>query len=221
MQLDHWQLRHRHSVRSSTSTVSTPAPSHEEALARLEYLVEARRRLGVLVGDGGVGKSLALRVARAARPQGGRGGVGRRLRQRHPRLAVAAGGRPRGCPARPPTCPTSGGSWPIASRKTGCSRQAPCCWSTMRARQGPDVITQLVRLARLDSTPAARWTIVFVGEPHKPRAGRKHSANRSTCGSNWSPGAKRTRSASCKRRSSKPAGSTRYSRTRRWRQSTT
>ena len=30
---------------------------------------------------------------------------------------------------------------------------------------GPDVLTQLVRLARLDSTPAARWTIVLAAEP--------------------------------------------------------
>ena len=30
---------------------------------------------------------------------------------------------------------------------------------------GPDVMTQLVRLARLDATPAARWTIVLAAEP--------------------------------------------------------
>ncbi len=30
---------------------------------------------------------------------------------------------------------------------------------------GPDVMTQLVRLARLDPTPAARWTIVLAAEP--------------------------------------------------------
>ena len=30
---------------------------------------------------------------------------------------------------------------------------------------GPDLVTQFVRLARLDATPAARWTIVLAAEP--------------------------------------------------------
>ena len=32
---------------------------------------------------------------------------------------------------------------------------------------GPDVMTQFVRLARLDPTPAARWTIVLAAEPQQ------------------------------------------------------
>jgi general secretion pathway protein A len=32
---------------------------------------------------------------------------------------------------------------------------------------GPDVMMQLARLARLDPTPAARWTIVLAAEPHQ------------------------------------------------------
>ncbi len=35
-------------------------PSYEEALARLQFLVEDNRRLGILLGDSGVGKSLLL-----------------------------------------------------------------------------------------------------------------------------------------------------------------
>ena len=30
---------------------------------------------------------------------------------------------------------------------------------------GPDLLTQFARLARLDTTPAARWTIVLAAEP--------------------------------------------------------
>jgi len=37
------------------------SPTHEEALARLHFLVERSRRLGLLLGPGGSGKSLLLR----------------------------------------------------------------------------------------------------------------------------------------------------------------
>lgn len=38
-------------------------PPHEEALARLSYLVEHHRRFGLMLGPGGTGKSLILRTA--------------------------------------------------------------------------------------------------------------------------------------------------------------
>jgi general secretion pathway protein A len=38
------------------------SPTHEEALARLHFLVEERRRLGLLFGAAGCGKSLVLEV---------------------------------------------------------------------------------------------------------------------------------------------------------------
>jgi type II secretory pathway predicted ATPase ExeA len=49
------------------------SPTHEEALARLHFLSEQRRRLGLLVGPSGSGKSLLLEVfaqqlRRTARP---------------------------------------------------------------------------------------------------------------------------------------------------------
>ena len=47
------------------------SPIHEEALARLEFLAEERRRLGLLLGPGGCGKSLLLEVfARGLRRTG-------------------------------------------------------------------------------------------------------------------------------------------------------
>jgi len=39
-----------------------PSPVHEEALARLHFLVDHRDRLGLLLGESGTGKSLLLRV---------------------------------------------------------------------------------------------------------------------------------------------------------------
>jgi type II secretory pathway predicted ATPase ExeA len=38
------------------------SPTHEEALARLDFLVEQRHRLGLLIGPAGSGKSLLLEV---------------------------------------------------------------------------------------------------------------------------------------------------------------
>src|SRR5260370_40516061 len=38
------------------------SPTHEEALARLQFLVEERQRLGLLLGETGTGKSMLLEV---------------------------------------------------------------------------------------------------------------------------------------------------------------
>jgi MSHA biogenesis protein MshM len=38
------------------------SPTHEEALARLHFLIEHRRRLGILIGPHGSGKSLLLEI---------------------------------------------------------------------------------------------------------------------------------------------------------------
>lgn len=47
------------------------SPTHEEALARLSFLVEQRRRLGLLIGPSGSGKSLVFEVlAQRLRRQG-------------------------------------------------------------------------------------------------------------------------------------------------------
>lgn len=39
-----------------------PSPTHEEAIARTHFLVENRRRAGLLVGESGSGKSTVLRI---------------------------------------------------------------------------------------------------------------------------------------------------------------
>ena len=48
-----------------------PSPTHEEALARLNFLVEQHHRLGLLIGPAGSGKSLLFEVfAQQLRRQG-------------------------------------------------------------------------------------------------------------------------------------------------------
>jgi hypothetical protein len=56
--LDRWPFR---SVPRADQLYPTAALT--EALARMEYLVESRRRLGVLLGEPGMGKSLLLTAA--------------------------------------------------------------------------------------------------------------------------------------------------------------
>lgn len=60
--LKHWQLqRDPFSGRlDATSYVATPV--QDEALARLRFLVEGRKRLGLMIGPSGAGKSLTLEV---------------------------------------------------------------------------------------------------------------------------------------------------------------
>ena len=197
------------SHRARPPTASIRAPSHDEALARLEYLVDARRRLGVLLGESGVGKSLVLRVAaRAACAEGLCRGHGRRRRRRA--RATCSGSWPRrSAPRRAtrPTWSTSGGSWPIASPRTACSKRTRCSWSTTRARPGRTCSRN--SCGSRGSTPRLPPAGRSCSPPSRRRrpAGANRSASWWICESSSNRGAKPTRSATCRRRSSKQDGS--------------
>lgn len=67
----HWGLRETPFPSGITPRLFYQSPSHEEALARLEFLVEQRQRLGLLLGPSGTGKSLVLdRLASNLRRRG-------------------------------------------------------------------------------------------------------------------------------------------------------
>ena len=67
----HWGLRETPFRGSLDPHFFYQSPTHEEALARLQFLVEGRRRLGLLMGPTGSGKSLLLEVfARQLRSAG-------------------------------------------------------------------------------------------------------------------------------------------------------
>jgi general secretion pathway protein A len=165
MHVDHW-----HFTQSPFRSVLDvdryyPAASHEEALARLEYLVEARRRLGVLVGDAGVGKSLVLRVARERLARKGAevalvDALGSGTRDLLWQLAAALGTAPREASEVPHL-------WRLVADRIAENRLQQISTVLLvddAGQAGPDVLTQLRRLARLDATPAAQWTIVLVAE---------------------------------------------------------
>ncbi|HWB10833.1 MAG TPA: AAA family ATPase [Pirellulales bacterium] len=59
----YWGLRTNPFRGDAGGEIYVASPVHEEALARLHYLVEANHRLGLLLGVSGSGKSLTLAVA--------------------------------------------------------------------------------------------------------------------------------------------------------------
>jgi type II secretory pathway predicted ATPase ExeA len=59
---NHWGLRESPFRGALDWRLFFPSPTHEEALARLQFLVEERRRLGLLFAPTGYGKSLVLEV---------------------------------------------------------------------------------------------------------------------------------------------------------------
>jgi general secretion pathway protein A len=169
MQLDHWQLAESPFQTALDTASFYPSAAHDEALARLAYLVDARRRLGVLLGESGVGKSLVLRLA------------AQRLARKGSEVALVD----------PVGVGTREFLWQIAAKLGAAPSDdldAPQLWRQIADRvaenrlqqtntvllvddagqAGPDVMTQLARLARLDPTPGARWTIVLAAEPAQP-----------------------------------------------------
>ncbi len=62
MYQSHWGLREIPFRSRLDPRFFYQSPTHEEALARLHFLVDHRRRVGLLMGEGGSGKSLVLEV---------------------------------------------------------------------------------------------------------------------------------------------------------------
>ena len=58
----HWNLRETPFGGGLNPRYFFPSPAHDEALARLHFLVEHHQRLGLLLGSTGTGKSLVLDV---------------------------------------------------------------------------------------------------------------------------------------------------------------
>jgi type II secretory pathway predicted ATPase ExeA len=164
--LEHWGLE-RWPFRSVPDVAQLyPTAGHHEALARIEYLVDGRRRVGALLGEAGVGKTLLLQAA--ARQ------LGRQARAVV--LVDALGITPREL------------LWQIAAGLGAAPREdadVARLWRQVadrvvenRAQQihtvllvddahaaGPDVLMQFARLSRLDASPSAQWTMVLAAEP--------------------------------------------------------
>jgi len=148
-----------------------PTAGHNEALARVEYLVDSRRRVGALLGESGKGKSLVLGVAAQQLARKGVAAV----------VVDSLGATPRevvcqiACGLQTAPREDADASWlwrQIADRVAENRMQdvATVVLIDDAGQAGPDLMTQFVRLARLDVTPAARWTMILAAEPE--HAGR-------------------------------------------------
>jgi type II secretory pathway predicted ATPase ExeA len=166
MQLDHWQLAESPFQTALDTARFYPSAAHDEALARLEYLVDARRRLGVLLGESGVGKSLVMRLAAQRLLRKGSAvalvdAVGLGTRDFLWQLAASLGASPRDDAEVVQL-------WRLVADHVAENRLQGTNTVLLvddAGQAGPDVMMQLVRLARLDPTPNARWTIVLAAEP--------------------------------------------------------
>src|SRR5262245_33881667 len=70
--LAHWKLQRWPFASVPDAGQFYPTPGHDEALARVEYLVETRRRMGALLGARGAGKTLLLEVVQRRLARAGR-----------------------------------------------------------------------------------------------------------------------------------------------------
>jgi general secretion pathway protein A len=164
--LEHWGLE-RWPFRSVPAADQLyPTAGLHEALARIDYLVEGRRRLGALVGESGVGKTLMLQAASRQLARQGRAAA----------LVDALGMTPRellwqaaaGLGAAPREDADVARLWRLVADRVVENRAQRIHTVLLvddAGQAGPDVMMQFVRLARLDPAPSARWTILLAAEP--------------------------------------------------------
>jgi general secretion pathway protein A len=164
--LSHWGLQRWPFSGVPDAARFYPTAASNEALARIEHLVESGRRLGALLGEAGTGKTLSLQAAarRLARHSSTVATIDAEgLSSREALWQIAAG-----LAASADDGADVSRLWrQIADRVVENRLQeiATVLLVDNAGHAGPDVITQLMRLARLDATPAARWTIVLAAEP--------------------------------------------------------
>jgi general secretion pathway protein A len=160
----HWGLRESPFRGLADTKFFYESPTHEEALARLQFLTGERRRLGLLVGPPGSGKSLLLEVfaaqlRRAARPVAKLSLLG--LEPAEMLWLLAAGWGLNPDPSR-----TVGGLWRIVTdRLTEYRYQQLDAVALLDDADEADaaVLQHVARLARFDRSPETRLSFVLAG----------------------------------------------------------
>jgi len=166
MYQSHWGLTQSPFGSSFDARFFYESPTHEEALARLNFLVEQRRRLGLMLGPPGSGKSLLLELFAVAQRRAGRAVARVALTGREPAevLAELLGQLRRPASPDEPTALL----W----------RRLDDCLAERRFEQTPVVLLLddadraglavgplLERLVRYDPLPEMRLTIALAAEP--------------------------------------------------------
>ena len=170
MYQDHWGLRETPFRACHDPRFFHHSPTHEEALARLNFLVEQHHRIGLLLGPQGSGKSLLLDIFCDQMRRGGATAakinlLGLTSLDLFEQLALALGlnlGRQ----------PTIGAAWRAVTDHVleGRFQQLDTVLLLDDAdRAGAEVMTQLTRLAQFDMAAQSRLTIVL--SSRRERAG--------------------------------------------------
>jgi type II secretory pathway predicted ATPase ExeA len=143
------------------------SPTHDEALARLHYLVAERRRLGILLGESGAGKTLLLDVFAAEIRKAG-GMVGRmNLVGIGPQEFLGLLTRSLGIYLD--SDPPAATAWrALADRLNENRHQEIPTIVLLDDADGADraIHRQIVRLAELNPSAEARLTLVLASMPH-------------------------------------------------------
>ena len=164
----HWGLRETPFRTCLDPRFFYQSPTHEEALARLHFLADQHRRLGVLIGEPGSGKSLLLEVFTAESRREGRAVAKVNLLGLAPaellwELAASFG-------LNPDQAEPAASLWRCLLDRLAEHRyqQIQTVVLLDDADQAtPDVLAQLKRLASLDYSPESRLTIVLAGCPQR------------------------------------------------------
>lgn len=165
MYLDHWGLDHSPFRSTIDPQRCYPSEELEEALARIDYLISERRRVGVLLGERGVGKSAALAVAQSRLEARGAvacqvDAVGLSRRELLWQVAEGIG-------ASPDPADDEMRLWrrlsDTAQHLKWQERDAVLLVDDVD-QLGADLVRCLVRLIRLDTMPDARWAVVMATE---------------------------------------------------------
>jgi general secretion pathway protein A len=144
------------------------SPVHEEALARIDFLVEHRHRLGLLLGESGTGKSFVLRMLverlrRAGHPVAAIGLVGVEPDELVWLVAVRLG-------LNPPRGLTAPALWPAVMDRLAEYRYQDL--QTVLLLDDADhaageVLTLVVRLVKSDPSAQSRLTVVLTGQEQR------------------------------------------------------
>jgi len=162
----HWGLRDTPFRTRLSPSFFYASATHEEALARLHFLVEEHRLLGLLVGEAGSGKSLVLEVFARQLRRTGRAVAKISLLGVQPsemlwQLAAALGCNPR-------RSATTATLWPALSDRLVACDYEHCDVAVLlddADRASAESLALVLRLVHLGTAPESRLTVVLSGRP--------------------------------------------------------
>jgi type II secretory pathway predicted ATPase ExeA len=165
LSLVHWGLTRWPFRGTPAATQLYPTAGLTEALARIDYLADSRRRVAALIAEAGVGKSVTLKAAARQIERRGDSAVlvdATAVSSRELAWLVAYG-----LGAAPPEDADVAKVWRLIADRVAENRMQQkhtVLFIDEAGLAGPDLVAQFVRLARLDPSPLGRWTMVLAAE---------------------------------------------------------